>query len=143
MMTWRRVRYQSTPLYRNTCLKCGFLAFKDGGEAPDSARRLIAAEGHAGWFEKQVPFWCAKRMWAEDEGSTFDVLIYQANRQRFRCVGFYPWSPGRDVKVHFELEDERRTFSHQRALAWWPFVGGLLGSLIGGAALLLSRKWFP
>lgn len=136
---YRTFRYSHGGRYRNHCLKCGFLAFNDGGEAPVWARDYLAAEGKAGWFSEQAPVGCHKNMWVYED-DPFNVLIFEANRARPSCDGFHPWVPGRSPVDHLKLEDERRTFKHQRGLAWLAFLGGLIGALIGAAVGVLA-KW--
>ena len=131
---WRRLWYLYGPTYRNQCLKCGFLAFKNGDEVTESDRRVIASKGQAAqWWQPDDPFDCAKQMWDWND-NPFDVIIREANRPRSSCKGFYPWVHGRSSQQHFKLEDERRTFRQQRWLAWLSFLGGLIGALISAAA---------
>jgi hypothetical protein len=130
---WRRC----SPTYRHQCLKCGFLAFEKG-EAPQGARRLLAAKVKAGWWSYSVldaPVQCAKQLW-EWNADVTTVLLTESNRPRFRCGGFYPWVPGRSLDDHRKLEDEHRMFRHQRSLAFL----GLIGALIGAALTLFLKR---
>ena len=78
-----------TRLWQTPIRSTGFLAFTDGSEVPDSARKLIAARGQAGWFADQAPFDCFKKMWDEDfHESAFDTIIEEANAPRRFVSGF-------------------------------------------------------
>ena len=83
---------------------------------------------------------CAKEMWDWEYDNPFNVVIYEAKRPRFSCSGFYGWVHGRNPAEHFRLEDERRTFQHQRRLAWLSFWGALIGAIIGAAVVLWLRS---
>lgn len=136
---WRRFRYLYGPQNRHRCLKCGFLSFRNGDEVAETGRRLISAEGKAGWWTEKAPVHCLKHMWDWEDDDPFNVVIYEANRPRRSCSGFYRWVYGRSPAEHFKLEDERRTFLHQRRLAWLAFLGGMIGAIIGAAVAFLAR----
>ena len=107
----------------------------NGHEADAEDRRLIGSEGKAGWFGKDVNIDCYKHLWFWEEDPAL-VVIHEANQPRFRCVGFYRHLPGRSPQQHLAIEDERRAFFRQAWLALLPFVGALLGALIGAWASL-------
>jgi hypothetical protein len=134
---WRRVRgtMRGGP---HSCLDCGYLCDRDGGEISPSDRARIAAERQAGWFQPEAPFACAKGLWEWELGSPVEVTIFEANRSRPFCDGFYRWVPGRDAEAHLKLEDENRIFTHQSRLAWRSFFGGLIGAAIGQTV----ASWF-
>lgn len=107
-------------------------------EATPDVRRLVAADGKAGWFEREDSINCYRRLWDFEGTGAVDAITYEANRPRFHCAGFYRHSHGRTPKEHLTLEGERRGFGYQKKLAWLAFFGGLAGALLGAAA----QKWF-
>jgi hypothetical protein len=121
-----------------TCLDCGFLTRLEGQEATPSARLTIHMEGSDGWFPgaDEAHADCAKGFWRWDT-SPFEVIIHEAKKSRNRCPGFMRYSPGRSPESHLKLEDEQRTFRHQKLLAGLAFLGGLFGALLG--AFLKSK----
>jgi len=135
---------------RHSCLNCGFLNF-DGDEASTDVRAIIAAKGQAGWFRKEEEddVDCYKHLWFWDVGGGPDLIIYEANRPRFRCVGFHRHVPGRSPQDHLKLEDEEREFHRRLVLVVVPpliaVFAGLLVSikLALGAALiaLVAGLW--
>ena len=135
MMTLRlrrklqRIKYNWSPRNRNICLKCGFLSV-NGHEAGADDRRTIAAKGQAGWFANSVVVDCYKKLWIWDADPEIMVTT-EANRPRFRCAGFRRHSPGRSPESHLKLEDESREFRRRVGLGIIPFLGALLGALIG------------
>jgi len=100
------------------------------GEVNADYRRTIAVEGKAGWFADGITINCYKGLWYWDEDS-FSVITFEANRSRFRCVGFRRHLPGRSPQQHLGIEDEGRAFRKQVWLALLPFVGALAGAVIG------------
>jgi hypothetical protein len=112
----------------------------EGTEATAHVRDIVGAEGKGGWFSTEAPVHCYKNLWRSGEESAYNVIIYEANQRRPSCNGFYQWAPGRSPEDHLKLEDERRTFSHQRGLAWLAFAGGLFGALIGASVGYFFKK---
>lgn len=139
----QRLRFVWSPSYRHCCQKCGFLGFqgnsfrRDLQEATSDVRRVIAADGQAGWFDHESAVDCFRHLWNWDDESAVAVITYEANRPRYFCRGFYRYSPGRPPEAHLKLEDEHRGYSYQRRLAWLAFVGALAGALMG----VLGQSW--
>jgi hypothetical protein len=129
----RRLWYR----HRRTCLDCGFLAFMDGGEAGTSARATVAAEGKAGWFQREAAVDCYKRLWNWEDDAPINIIVYETNRLRYGCRGFHRYSPGRSPEAHLKLEDEQRSFRRQVLLA---LVGAMLALLAGAIGYVIRGR---
>ena len=94
-----------------------------------------------GWFVRERAVDCYRHLWDwELPQAAVETITYEANRPRFQCRGFVEYSPGRNPSAHLTLEDERRGYSYQRRLAWFAFLGGLIGALIAAATAFLTTK---
>jgi hypothetical protein len=137
------------PTHRHSCQKCGFLAFRSNqffdkveDEADTGVRRVVAADGENGWFEREDSVDCYRHLWDWEPpppAAAVDIITYEANRPRFHCSGFHKYSPGRSPAAHLTLENELRGYRQQRRLATLSFFGAVIGAAIGAAAALLSR----
>lgn len=146
-LSWWLKRASGRLRGRRRCLDCGFLSF-DGDEASKDVRLTVAAEGKAGWFRKEEEddVDCYKRLWSRElYGYGPDLAISEANRTRFRCVGFHRHVPGRSPQDHLKLEDDEREFHRKLVLVVVPpliaVLSGLLVSLklaLGAAIIALA-----
>jgi hypothetical protein len=124
---------------RHSCLNCGFLSF-DGDEASTDVRRTVAAEGKAGWFrrEEEDDVDCYKHLWSWESGGGPQLIIYEANRPRFHCVGFHRHVPGRSPQDHLKLEDEAREFRRRFILVLVPPLIAVIAGLVVSLKLALG-----
>jgi hypothetical protein len=138
MRLWRRsrkIRFAArkawiafAPQYRHQCLKCGFLAFRDGTEATAGSRVTLEIGPSAGWWKDEAPITCSKDLWDWEfaDDAPINILLHESQRQRWHCRGFHRYAPGRTPAEHKVLEDKRAERRHQWWLALVSFLGGVL-----------------
>lgn len=136
-----RAWFRVSPSQRHSCHKCGFLAVRvhhpvKGGvyaEAQTGVRAMVAAEGDAGWFRNGMSIRCYRGLWSHDpdEETDLDTSTREVNGSRWYCRGFVRYSAGRGPKEHLGLEDEQREYGYKKKLAWFAFIGALVGAALG------------